>query len=373
MKWGTFSLSQMPDLDTVPETFRTDFEQFALAEELGFDTIWIAEHLFSSYGVVTSTQVLAAAIARMTKRIKIGMAVVILPFNHPLRTASDFALVDILSEGRLLFGAGRAYQPHEFAGLGVPMEKSRQMYEEALDIIIKAWTEQTMQHRGQFWTMPHPVEVLPKPLQTPHPPIYQACISPESFQTAARRGFALQLASPFTYRTYREVWLDRLEENVRAYETECEKQGHDPKAAERMILLPFFVHESSSEAQRIFRERVEWFYAKVTSNQGAVPGQPEVIKGYELTMSEKRKTVEGGYLNFDKLYEHGAAIADDPATGADKLNELRERLGITEFVLWTNIGGMPAADSKAAMRLIMEQVAPRVQAMEAATPATGAD
>ena len=77
MKWGTFSLSQIPDLSRVPENFETDFEQFALAEELGFDTIWIAEHLFSSYGVVTSTQVLAAAIAKATKKIKIGMAVVV--------------------------------------------------------------------------------------------------------------------------------------------------------------------------------------------------------------------------------------------------------------------------------------------------------
>jgi alkanesulfonate monooxygenase SsuD/methylene tetrahydromethanopterin reductase-like flavin-dependent oxidoreductase (luciferase family) len=83
-------------------------------------------------------------------------------------------------------------------------------------------------------------------------------------------------------------------------------------------------------------------------------------------MQESRKTLEGGYLNFDKLYEHGAAIADDPATCAEKLNDLRERLGITEFVLWTNIGGMPAADSMAAMRLIMGDVAPRVNAMEAA-------
>lgn len=203
MKWGTFSLSQIPDLSKVPETFETDFEQFQLAEEIGFDTIWIAEHLFSTYGVVTSTQVLAAAIARATKTIRIGMSVVVLPFNHPLRTASDFALVDILSKGRLLFGAGRAYQPHEFVGLGIPMEKSREMYEEALDVILRAWTNDTITHDGEFWKIPQPTQVLPKPVQQPHPPVYQACISPDSFKTAARRGFGLQLASPFTYRTYR--------------------------------------------------------------------------------------------------------------------------------------------------------------------------
>ena len=169
MKWGTFSLSQIPDLSRVPENFETDFKQFELAEALGFDTIWIAEHLFSSYGVVTSTQVLAAAIAKATKKIKIGMAVVVMPFNHPLRTASDFALVDILSEGRLLFGAGRAYQPHEFVSLGIPMEDSREMYEEAMEIMLKAWGDKPITHDGKFWSIPQPTEVLPKPVQKPHP------------------------------------------------------------------------------------------------------------------------------------------------------------------------------------------------------------
>ena len=118
--------------------FDADMRMFALAEQLGYDKIWIAEHLFSTYGVVTSTQVYAAAIAERTERVRIGTAVVVLPFNHPLRTAADFALVDILSHGRLDFGAGRAYQPHEFRGLGVPMDESRAMFAEGLEIVLKA-------------------------------------------------------------------------------------------------------------------------------------------------------------------------------------------------------------------------------------------
>ena len=140
-----------------------------------------------------------------------------------------------------------------------------------------------------------------------------------------------------------------------------------------MMLLPFFVDPSADRARRIARERIEWFYAKVTANQKTVSGQPDVIKGYELTMRESDKTAAAGYLNFDKLYQNGAAIADDPATCADKLDRLRRRLGITEFVLWTNIGGMPAADSKAAMRLIMAEVAPRVAQLEAASSAKAAE
>ena len=202
--------------------------------------------------------------------------------------------------------------------------------------------------------------MLPKPLQKPHPPVYQACISPDSFRSAARLGAHLQLASPFSYRTYREAWVDRLAESVAEYEREREACGLDPKGGERMMLLPYYTAESATEAREVFGERVEWFYAKVTRNQQSVADQPEIVPGYELTMEESRKTLAGGYLSFDKLYEHGAAIADDPATCADKLNHLRERLGITEFVLWPNLGGMPHERAMRSMELTIREVAPRV-------------
>ena len=360
MKWGVFSLSQIPDLDRVPVAFEEDFSYFRRAEEIGYDTVWLAEHLFSNYGVVTSSQVLAAAVAKCTNTIKIGTAVTVIPFNHPLRTASDFALVDVISKGRLKFGAGRAYQPHEFVGLDLPMEDSREMYTEGLDIVIKAWTNQTVNYQGKFWNIHQPVEVLPKPIQKPHPPIYQACISPDSFITAAQKDLHLQLASPFSYRTYREDWIDKLADNIVLYENERARNGLDPKGGERMMLLPFFVSESSSEAQETYGQYVEWFYSKVTKNQKSVAGQAEVVKGYELTMSESLKTLEGGYLNFEKLHEHGAAIADDPETCIEKLCNLRDKLGITEFVLWFNIAGMPFNNSVKAMELAMEKVVPIV-------------
>ncbi|MBO0710420.1 MAG: LLM class flavin-dependent oxidoreductase [Acetobacteraceae bacterium] len=359
-KWGIFSLSQIPDQSQRAAAFEADLGLFALAEDLGYHSVWIAEHLFSTYGVVTSTQVYAAAIAERTHRIRIGTAVVVVPFNHPLRTASDFALVDILSRGRLDFGVGRAYQPHEFVGLGVPMEHSREMFNEGMDVILKAWTEERMSHAGRFWSIPAPVDVLPKPIQRPHPPIYQATVSPESFDQAARRGWNLQLASPFTYRTYRERWIDELAAHLGRYETQCVQYGRDPKQSERMILVPFFVGETASEAQEIFARHVEWFYAKVTANQllGAPPG--EAVKGYELTMSEGRRTREMGYLSFEKLHQHRAAIADDPDTCVDKLRDLKQRLGITEFCLWFNIGGIDPKLAARSMRLAAERVIPHI-------------
>ncbi len=358
--WGVFSLSQFPDQSKREECFENDLGFFELGEQLGFDKAWIAEHLFSTYGVVTSTQVYAAAIAQRTKNMRIGMAIVVIPFNHPLRTASDFALIDILSHGRLDFGVGRAYQPHEFVGLGVDMAQSREMFNEGIDVVLRAWTEETITHHGKYWTIPEPVEVLPKPLQKPHPPVYQATISPESFAQAARLGFNLQFASPFTYRTYRDRWMEELERHCRDYEEMCAEHGRDPKAAQRMILLPFFVDDDKTRAQEIYAKHVEWFYQKVTSNQLASALGGDVVKGYELTMTEGKKTREMGMLNFETLHQYGAAIADDPDTCVDKLREIKRRFGITEFALWFNIGGIDAEHVRRAMRITAEKVMPHV-------------
>jgi len=360
MKWGTFSLSQTPDQSLVAEAFEADFRQFALAEELGFDTIWIAEHLFSTYGVVTSTQVLAAAIAMRTTKIDIGTAVVVIPFNHPLRTASDFALIDVLSRGRLKFGVGRAYQPHEFLGLGVPMEESRAMYAEGLDIVLKAWTQEKIAYDGKFWKIPQPVELLPKPYRRPHPPIYQATVSPDSFEAAARDGVNLQMAAPFTYRNYRERWRDVLEETLKGYEANCRTHGRDGKAAERMMLFPFYVAETDEEARRHYQPHVEWFYNKVASHQQSVGNMPSLVKGYELSMTEGRRTREMGLLAFDKLVEHKAAIVGSPERCVAELQEMKQRFGLTEIVLWSNIGGIDPRASERCMRLTMEKVIPRV-------------
>ena len=197
-------------------------------------------------------------------------------------------------------------------------------------------------------------------MQKPHPPIYQATISPESFEQAARAGVNLQMASPFTYRTYRERWMDELEKNCAHFDKACRDMDRDPKMAERMLLLPFFVHEDARQAREIYKAHVEWFYAKVTANQLAGAPQTGEIKGYELTMREGKKTREMGYLSFDKLHQYGACIADDPETCVAKLKEMKRRFGITEFVFWFNIGGIDKGHVERAMKLAAEKVMPYV-------------
>ena len=141
MKFGVFFVCESPDRD-FKRAYDEMLEQIDYAEHLGFDTVWLAEHHGSTYGSMPSGAVMAAAVAQRTKFIRIGLAVSILPFNNPVRIAEDYAMVDVLSGGRLDFGVGRGYQPSEYAMLGLAdkQAQSREIFQESLDILIGLWT-----------------------------------------------------------------------------------------------------------------------------------------------------------------------------------------------------------------------------------------
>jgi alkanesulfonate monooxygenase SsuD/methylene tetrahydromethanopterin reductase-like flavin-dependent oxidoreductase (luciferase family) len=360
MKWGIFLLSQFPDQERRVVSFREELEQCVLAEQLGFTSVWIAEHLFSTYCVVSSAQVFAAAVSVLTQRIRIGTAVVVMPFNHPLRTAADFALVDTLSNGRLCLGVGRGYNPAEFAGLGLPIDKSRAMFSEGMDQLVQAWSGHPVQPGGDFWKVSASTTMLPRPVQRPHPPIYVAATSPDSFSLIAHRGWNLQIASTFSFRFFRENWLEALGGLLAGYETACVANATDPKAAERMLMIPFFVAETDAEAVDVHGPYVEWFLSKLGQVSGSSNAQPLVVPGYELSGTEGPKTVALGFLNYRKMHEHGAVIAGSPETCIARLRELRDALGVTEFCLCFDMGGIPFDTVCKSMQLAAERVFPYV-------------
>jgi alkanesulfonate monooxygenase SsuD/methylene tetrahydromethanopterin reductase-like flavin-dependent oxidoreductase (luciferase family) len=142
MKFAIQNLLSWRDWQSHAEVYANSLEECRLADELGFDAVWLAEHHFSPYGICANLAVFGAAVARETKRARIGTAVVIAPFAHPLRIAEEYAMLDILSGGRLDFGIGRGYQPKEFQGLSVSMEKTRERFDESLELIRRAWMEE---------------------------------------------------------------------------------------------------------------------------------------------------------------------------------------------------------------------------------------
>ena len=174
-------------------------EQLALmraAEGLGFDSVWPAEHHFSEYGYCASPALSLAAIASQTHTLRLGTGVVVLPLNHPLRVAEDFAMLDLMSDGRVDLGVGRGYQPTEFRGYSIDVQHTRQMFDEGIQVLKQAWTQEKVNFQGTYYQCTD-VPVRPKPLQKPHPPIWMACLSPETFHLAGRYGFHLLYGTVF--------------------------------------------------------------------------------------------------------------------------------------------------------------------------------
>ena len=176
--------------------YHETLEQIVYADELGFDTAWLAElHFNRPFSIMPAPLIVAAALAQRTTRIRLGTAVALLPLQHPLRTAEDAATVDILSQGRLEFGVGRGTIALHFQGFNVSRDESRERFEEALTILEQAWTQETCRFDGKYFQVPD-TAVVPKPLQKPHPPLRIAANSPETAGFSGERGYPVFVASP---------------------------------------------------------------------------------------------------------------------------------------------------------------------------------
>lgn len=153
MRFGIFSVADHYPRElrrSATELYGELRDQAEAADALGFDSFWIAEHHFHEYGAVPRPPVWLAAAAQRTRRIRLGSAVVVLPFDNPLRTAEDYAMVDMLSGGRLNLGVGSGYLTHEYAGFGLSLEEKRERFTEALEIVLRAWTGERFSYEGRF-------------------------------------------------------------------------------------------------------------------------------------------------------------------------------------------------------------------------------
>ena len=189
MKFSLAYEMQRPILDdhaVIEETI----EQCILADEMGFDAVWFVEHHFlTTFSSSPCPEVIFGALSRLTKRIRLGFGVSVLPYHHPVRVAERVAMVDQLSHGRVEFGTGRS-APYEQIGMGIDPRDTREMWDESLSMIPKIWSSDYFEFEGKFWNVP-PRQVLPKPYQQPHPPIWVAALQPATYEIAAQKGIGV--------------------------------------------------------------------------------------------------------------------------------------------------------------------------------------
>ncbi len=248
MEFHTFHLVHWPPGWTHQQVYAYEMDMIQYAEDLGYDGAWIAEHHFRNYGICPSVMPFAAFAAARTTKIKIGSAIVVLPFHNPLRAAEEAAMVDVLSNGRLMYGFGRGYQSIEFDGFDIRLNEARARTDEAVDIMRLAWTNDHFSYRGQFFKVEN-VNVLPKPVQKPHPPLWTAAVSPETVGHYAKKGIPFVTDALSTYSKCRRAvdeWRRVAAENGYAV-------VDAPLAAQRGLVIA----ETNEEAMKMVEKAAE--------------------------------------------------------------------------------------------------------------------
>jgi len=350
MKFGLFYL--FSDFGDIPQDrlINEVMEEIEHGESLGFDSVWLPEHHFAVYGMLGNPLLLAAAVAQRTTHMKIGTAVVILPFQHPLRVAEDAAMVDALSGGRLLLGVGRGYQPPEFEGFDVPQGESSAMFEEAFEILQRALSGEKFAFSGDFWKFDEAIEIYPKPLQKPHPPFFMASVSRRSLDVAARHNMSLLRAPQFSN-------LDNVASAFTDYTEMLRKYGHNPAALDQPLSIRVYVAPTDEEA-KAETEHALWFYRLLGTLVPGAPGREVVPNGYEKYPMDPDALAN---LTLEDVWERGTAFGS-PERVTEILKMYMHKLGVDNFIIQMRIGGLQHEKVMRSMDLFAAEVMPALRA-----------
>ena len=243
MRFGLFGNATAarggPDVDS-SFGYREFIDYNVEAEALGYHSTFLVEHHFTGFGQVSASLQMLTWIGARTKTLRLGTAVLVLPWHNPVLVAEQTATIDLLSGGRLDFGVGKGYRHNEFKGFCLPMEEGPARFEESLDVIVKAWTtEQRWSFKGKYWSF-EDVVVEPPCAQKPHPPIWMGAGSPASITAVAERGYNLLLDQFAT--------IEVTGERIAHFKAECEKRGRkfDPST----VAVARAVNVSSTKAEK---------------------------------------------------------------------------------------------------------------------------
>ncbi|MGA8824602.1 MAG: LLM class flavin-dependent oxidoreductase [Pseudolabrys sp.] len=264
MRFGLFCSPKADVPGFGPETGRGFFEFLDFnveAEALGFHSSFSVEHHFSGWNQVSSTLMLLAALATKTTTLRLGTAVIVPPWHNPILLAEEAATLDLLSRGRLDLGVGKGYRHSEFKGFQIVPEEAEARFEEALEVMTRAWTtRQRFSHKGRFWHF-EDVVVEPPPAQAPHPPLWVAAGNPHSIKRAAARGFNLildQYASPAT-----------LGERIAIYKEERQANGLGFDPMQVTVARQLYVAKDTADKEAALQRQAE--YTKRTINDSRDP------------------------------------------------------------------------------------------------------
>ena len=327
MKFGLFIIGDDdPELKLdLKGYYERMLEQVRYGESLGYECFWFGEHHFDFHGVIPSPTVLMSAAATCTDTIRLGVAVALLPYRNPVLTAEEYAMIDVLSGGRLDFGVGRGTPP-ELVGFGVK-EDNRDLLVESLEVVEMAWREGRVSYNGRFHHIDD-VSLNVQPVQRPLPPVYFAALSQGSYLVAGERGYPI-LGIPFA--SCKD--MAEVKRKVGYYKETLSENGHDPAALDVGQTIHTHVAESDAAARRRARPAMSRYY-------------------------EARKSVRP--RGYDELDQGRMLMVGGPQRCIEQIEEIADT-GSNYIIFSMNFAGLDQASILESMAMMVEEVLPKVE------------
>jgi len=331
MDYSMFSVcDHYPDMPrSGNELLEQQLQEIVTAEDLGYSGYWIAEHHFHEYGIVANPAPFLAAAAQRTSTIRLGPGIAVLPFRNPLQIAEDYALVDQLSNGRLNMGVGSGYLKHEYEGFALDGSDKRDRFDDGLDILRRAWSGEAITHDAP-WCKCNKVTLPLLPVQSPLPPIHIAVIRTEAAYYVGRQDNGVIMVPYAT--------VDRLDDIgglIGEYDRGRGDAGHDTATRQdALVALHTYVAESDDEARA------------------------DAAGPFDLYVATRLYAKSQVY---DDILKSRLALFGSVDRVADQIVELHD-MGVRHLMFLMNFGNMPQDKVTRSMRLMMEEVKPRVEA-----------
>ncbi|ASU83013.1 LLM class flavin-dependent oxidoreductase [Nocardiopsis gilva YIM 90087] len=336
--------------DVEKRAFDAVVAQAELADELGYEAVWMVEHHFTrGFSHSSAPDLTLAAISQRTRRLRLGLGVVLLPFQSPVRTAERVATLDVLSGGRVEFGTGRGASPVEYQAFDRPFEQSRRIWEDSLDAVLEIWGADgaPVTIANPYFAVPG-VSVHPRPLQDPHPPVWAASTSLDGYRAAARRGYHLLGMTMLK-------GLDDVAEDIAAYKATLAEHGFDPATRRVALMIPWHVAPTRDEAIATSADAVLWYIRR----QVNLVTPPDYYDARHATHRVLGQLAAGMPPEeaLQTLRDHHMVVIDDVA-GSRRAVERVRAAGATDLILQAQVGGLGHEHVCNAIKLFRQEVAP---------------
>lgn len=329
-------------------------DQIVLAERLGFGECWFAEHHFTDYSILPSPNLMIASALQRTRYMRFGNYVNALPFHHPLRLAAEAAMLDNLARGRFDFGVGKGVRPGEFAKLGLNFDDAVAMTEEAIDILLKVWTQETCSHTGQFWSFPE-LSLRPRVYQQPYPPLHMVASRPASAARVGARGWPVAM-----HFTPTALVAQCVEEYHAALAARPEPAGTGAYRPRMLLCRETYVAETPERARSEGALALQGFWH--LSSLAAPPPPSEYSEERFKTLTSR---VWGG-RSYDELAAIGGMVIGSPEQVAEQVAHL-EAIGVDTLLLVCSFGTLSHEQVCRSLELFAQGVIQPRQTVEAAS------